>query len=94
MEWTQTLPAPLPSNVSGATVTLLDPMQQIECDPWLGHATKVERLKALRARIAAPIADTRRGTTAHSGLSPDLVRKQQVLAELLGREGPMLQPLE
>ena len=91
---THTLPAPLPSNVSEVSATLVDPMQQIEGDPWRSRAAKLERLTALRARISAPIVDTRRASSAHSGLSPELIRKQQVLADLLGREGPMLQPLD
>ena len=51
-------------------------------------------MAALRVRIAKPIADTRRSSSAHNGLSPELIRKQQDLRDLLGREGPMLQPLD
>ena len=63
-------------------------------DPWRGQAAKLERLTALRVRIGKPIVDTRRASSAHSGLSPELIRKQQTLTAILSREGPMLKPLD
>lgn len=46
-------------------ITFVDPF--VKDDPWRGHIAKVERLAALRARIAKPIVDTRRASRAHSG---------------------------
>ena len=40
MQWTHALPVPLRSNVSEVSATLVDPIQQIEGDPWRGRAAK------------------------------------------------------
>ena len=57
-------------------------------------ASKVARLAALKSRINTPIVDTRRSSSAHSGLSPELIRKQEVLTNLLHREGPLMQHMD
>ena len=62
-----------PANSDGR-ISLVDPF--VKDDPWRGQAAKIERLAALRDRIAKPIVDTRRSSSAHSGLSPELIRKQ------------------
>ena len=66
---------PVSANVDAEheSASKVDPF--VNDDPWRGHAAKLERLTSLRARIAKPIADTRRTSSAHSGLSPELIRK-------------------
>ena len=77
---------------SDGRISLVDPF--VKDDPWRGQAAKIKRLAAFRDRIAKPIVDTRRSSSAHSGLSPELIRKQHALTDSLCREGPMLQPLD
>ena len=69
---------------SDVRITLVDPF--VKDDLWRGQAAKVQRLAALRDRIAKLFVDTRRALSGHSGLSPELIRNQQALADLLGRE--------
>ena len=57
-------------------------------------AVDIARFAALKSRINTPIVDTRRSSSAHSGLSPELIRKQEVLTNLLHREGPLMQPMD
>ena len=77
-----------------ARFTVPKPPAPPEADVERKVASKLERLAALKARINMPIVETRRSSSAHSGLSPELIRKQQVFTNLLHRENPSMRPMD